>query len=148
MRTNIVGAAADAPFATLRRSLHVDPERGPQRLYPVVDASRRAGRRGHARSICSSIVDAAHGERSRALVVDRPQRRRSSRIPTSRCAWSCTGWPRPALTRFPVVERGPARRLVGMIALDDLLKARALNLEAEQRRERVLRVRFPTFRKA
>ena len=30
------------------------------------------------------------------------------------------------------------RRLVGMIALTDLLKARALNLDAEQRRERVL----------
>jgi CBS domain-containing protein len=55
-----------------------------------------------------------------------------------------------ALTRFPVVERGPSRRLLGMIALDDLLKARALNLEAEQRRERVLRVRFafPAFRRS
>ena len=41
------------------------------------------------------------------------------------------------LTRFPVVERDN-RRLVGMIALADLLKARALNLDAEQRRERVL----------
>jgi hypothetical protein len=30
-----------------------------------------------------------------------------------------------------------------MIALDDLLKARAKNLDAEHRRERVLRVRFP-----
>jgi CBS domain-containing protein len=47
------------------------------------------------------------------------------------------------LTRFPVVERGPAGKLLGMIALDDLLKARVRNLEAERRRERVLRVRFP-----
>ena len=47
------------------------------------------------------------------------------------------------LTRFPVVERGPEPRLLGMIALDDLLKARTRNLDAEQRRERVLRVRFP-----
>jgi len=30
-----------------------------------------------------------------------------------------------------------------MIALEDLLKARVLNLEAEHRRERHLRVRFP-----
>jgi chloride channel protein, CIC family len=41
------------------------------------------------------------------------------------------------LTRFPVVDRDHSR-LVGMIALTDLLKARALNLDAEQRRERVL----------
>ena len=40
------------------------------------------------------------------------------------------------LTRFPVVTREQSR-LIGMIALSDLLKARALNLEAEQRRERV-----------
>ena len=44
------------------------------------------------------------------------------------------------LTRFPVVDRD--RRLVGMIALTDLLKARALNLDAEQRRERVLGTRI------
>jgi hypothetical protein len=45
------------------------------------------------------------------------------------------------LTRFPVVEPGADRRLVGMIGLFDLLKARVRTLEAEQRRERVLRVR-------
>ena len=32
--------------------------------------------------------------------------------------------------------------MIRIIALDDLLKARALNLEAERRRERVLRPRF------
>ena len=48
------------------------------------------------------------------------------------------------LTRFPVVSRDQGR-LVGMIGLADLLKARAMNLEAEQRRERVLgaRVAWP-----
>jgi hypothetical protein len=30
-----------------------------------------------------------------------------------------------------------------MVALDDLLKARVMNLEADRRRERVLKVRFP-----
>ena len=44
------------------------------------------------------------------------------------------------LTRFPVVERGADRRLVGVISLEDLLKARVHNLEAEHRRERILRV--------
>jgi CBS domain-containing protein len=44
------------------------------------------------------------------------------------------------LTRFPIVDR-ERRRLVGMIALFDLLEARARNLEAERRRERILAVR-------
>ena len=46
------------------------------------------------------------------------------------------------LTRLPVVEPGEARRLVGMIALSDLLKARVRSLEAERRRERVLPLRL------
>ena len=48
-------------------------------------------------------------------------------------------------TQFPVVERGASPKLVGLIALDDLLLARQRNLEVERRRERVLRLRpgFP-----
>ena len=46
------------------------------------------------------------------------------------------------LTRFPVVERGEARRLIGMVALSDLLQARVRSLEAERRRERVLPLRL------
>jgi hypothetical protein len=45
------------------------------------------------------------------------------------------------LTHFPVVERSNGQQFVGLIALDDLLRARALNLEAERRRERVFK--FP-----
>ena len=47
------------------------------------------------------------------------------------------------LTRFPVVERGQHGRLVGMIALTDLLVARTKNLEAEERRERVFALPRP-----
>jgi hypothetical protein len=46
------------------------------------------------------------------------------------------------LTRFPVVERTDRRRLVGMVALTDLLEGRVRNLEAERRRERVLPLRL------
>jgi CBS domain-containing protein len=46
------------------------------------------------------------------------------------------------LTRFPVVERGNPRKIVGMVSLNDLLKARERNLEEERERERVLRLRF------
>jgi H+/Cl- antiporter ClcA len=52
------------------------------------------------------------------------------------------------LTRLPVVERrGEQLKLLGMISLNDLLKARTVNLEAERTRERVLplRVLLPRF---
>jgi len=50
------------------------------------------------------------------------------------------------LTRFPVVERDGSRKLVGIVSLNDLLKARARTLDAERRRERVLplRLTFPS----
>jgi CBS domain-containing protein len=49
-------------------------------------------------------------------------------------------------TRFPVVDRDDPKRLVGMVSLDDLLRARSRNLEEERARERVLRLRLPIGR--
>lgn len=43
-------------------------------------------------------------------------------------------------TRLPVVDRDNPRKLVGMISLGDLLKARVRNLEEERHRERILRL--------
>jgi H+/Cl- antiporter ClcA len=47
------------------------------------------------------------------------------------------------LTRMPIVERGPTRKLVGIVSLEDLLQARTRDLQEERKRERVLRVRLP-----
>jgi CBS domain-containing protein len=46
-----------------------------------------------------------------------------------------------AVTRLPVVERSTGKFL-GLISLDDLLKARSRHLEEERRRERTLNLRF------
>ena len=46
------------------------------------------------------------------------------------------------LTRFPVVERENPQKLLGMVSLSDLLKARTRNLEEERQRERVLHMRL------
>jgi len=45
------------------------------------------------------------------------------------------------LTRMPVVER-ETRKFLGLVSLDDLLKARTRHLEEERRRERPLKFRF------
>ena len=44
-------------------------------------------------------------------------------------------------TRMPVVERDSGK-IVGLVALDDLLKARTRHLEEEQRRDRPLKLKF------
>ena len=46
------------------------------------------------------------------------------------------------LTRLLVVEPNDPRKLVGIVSLNDLLKARVRSLEDERRRERVLSVRL------
>jgi CBS domain-containing protein len=141
MRSNIVALPAGAAYDTLVTSLRVDPEKGPQRLYPVVDEAMQllgvvtrvdlqqavGERPGDALAQLDAIV------RREAVVVypDDPLR-----VVVYKMAET-------GLTRFPVVERSGARRLLGMVALDDLLQARTRNLDAERRRERVLRVRFP-----
>jgi CBS domain containing-hemolysin-like protein len=45
-------------------------------------------------------------------------------------------------TRFPVFDPD-GEHIVGMISLNDLLRARSRNLEDERARERVLRIRMP-----
>lgn len=45
------------------------------------------------------------------------------------------------ITRMPVID-ADTRKFLGLIALDDLLKARARHLEEEKRREQVLSLRF------
>ncbi|MEO8499481.1 MAG: CBS domain-containing protein, partial [Vicinamibacteria bacterium] len=53
-------------------------------------------------------------------------------------------------TRLPVVDAEGSGRFMGIISLEDLLKARALNLDAERRRERVrpLDLLFPNRKRA
>jgi CBS domain-containing protein len=142
MRQNIVALPTAARLDALVRSLRVDPSKGPQRLYPIVDEATnvvgvvtRVDLQQHVASAGTDDDDARLADiiRDEPVVAypDEPLR-----VVVQRMAET-------GLTRFPVVERGRERKLLGLIALDDLLKARALNLEAERRRERVLRVRIP-----
>jgi len=139
MRTKIAALPSRARLDSLADSLHVDGSGRRQRLYPVIDENRAllgvatrndlqklvdrsvAGRNPELHSIVKPDPVVAYPDEPLRLVVYRMAE---------------TG-----LTRFPVIERR-TRALVGMIALTDLLKARALTLDAEHRRERVLGARI------
>jgi CIC family chloride channel protein len=138
MRTNTVAIAGDTPVEMLRQALHGtpgSPERRPQRLYPVVggDGSlagviTRKELQTLVESGAAPNVGAFVGNTTRTPTVAYPDE--PLRVVVYRMAGT-------GLTRFPVVERGAHGRLIGMIALTDLLVARTKNLEAEERRERV-----------
>jgi CBS domain-containing protein len=134
VRSNIVALSAAMTLEEARTIVGESPRpRRRQRLYPVVDHDHRllgVVTRSHLEhsihrappSMC--IADIAH---SLPVVAhpDEPLRAVVHRM-------ASTG-----LTRFPVVERGLERRLVGMISLSDLLAGRTRTLDAEHRRERV-----------
>ncbi|HZP80055.1 MAG TPA: chloride channel protein [Chthonomonadaceae bacterium] len=145
MRTNIVALHADMSLQELSTSLHHGSgQRSAQRLYPVVDAQNRLTGVVSREQLLEWIREPgrdgtgpplAEWMRTDPIVAyeDEPLR-----VVVYRMAET-------GRTRLPVIARDGTRRLVGMISLDDLLKARALNMEAERRRERVLplRLAFP-----
>jgi len=140
MRAGVAALPIDAPLERLAAPVRVDALGGPQRLYPVVAAD------GALEGVVTRFD--LHGLVTRAAVdpgakletilrkaptvahPDEPLRAIVHRMAET------------GLTHFPIVERGASRRLLGMISLEDLLKARALNLESERRRERVMNVRL------
>jgi CBS domain-containing protein len=135
MRTSIAALPADAPYDTLRHSLHGDSSRGRQRLYPVIGEGQElvgVVTRGDLQTVADAAPDRSNAPLA-AILKTTP----SVAYPDESLRMIVYRMAETGLTRFPVIDR-EGRRLVGMIALTDLLKARALNLDAEQRRERVL----------
>src|SRR5215475_9448113 len=140
MRTTIAALPSRARLDTLAQSLHGgDGHRRRQRLYPVVDEQRTL--LGVAtRNDLQRLVDATPAGRVPELqAIVRPDPLVA--YPDEPLRLVVYRMAETGLTRFPVVER-QTRAVVGMIALTDLLKARALTLDAEHRRERVLGARI------
>jgi CIC family chloride channel protein len=129
MRTKVVALASSTRVADLGHALHGDTAHG-QRLYPVVEGERLLGVAGRSAllQLASSagagqtLADAVSGT---AVVAhpDEPLRAVVYRMAE-------TGH-----TRLPVINGD--RQLVGLVSLEDLLTARARNLDAERRRERL-----------
>ncbi len=140
MRSNIATLRTTTNREALVDALRADPTKPLQRLFPVVDDSTHL----------AGVVTRADLEQ---FVAKHPSDGQIDLTPIVRVTPTMAHPDEPlryvvhrmaatGITRFPVVTRGDDRKLLGVIALDDLLKARSLNLEAERRRERVLRMSF------
>jgi H+/Cl- antiporter ClcA/CBS domain-containing protein len=139
MRTNVVVLPASFTIQEMQHSLRTD-HRHSQRLLPVVDeAGQLVGvlTRGDLRGWTAEHRDDAQLERPlRELVrtdavLAYPDE--SLRAVVYRMA-------EKGFTRMPVVDR--VGKFLGLVSLDDLLKARGRHLEEERRRDRPLKLRF------
>ena len=137
-RSAVVSLPADATAEMVEASMKEGPRgRNQQRLFPVVDADR---------TLVGAITRAdlrAWLERARAApgrakplgdVIEWRPVVAIDDEPLRMVVFRMAG---KGVTRLPVVKRDTGE-FVGMIALADLLVARARLLEAEERRERVL----------
>jgi CBS domain-containing protein len=139
MRTNVVVLPAGFTVQEMQHSLRTD-HRHSQRLLPVVDeAGQLVGvlTRGDLREALAEHGDALLRRPLREFVrtgtvvayPDEPLR-----VVVYRMA-------EKGFTRLPVVDRATGKFL-GLVSLDDLLKARGRHQEEERRRERPLKLRF------
>lgn len=143
MRTNIVVLPAHITRAALAKIIG---GRGGQRgniqhLYPVIDENEHMVGVATRRDLETILEQTAQEEQDWRLadlvksspIVSYPDE--TLRIAVYRMAE--TGF-----TRLPVVDRADPQKLVGLVSLNDLLKARMRHLEEDRRRERVLRLRL------
>jgi CBS domain-containing protein len=139
MRTKVVVLSSTSTLGELQQLLRTDHHQN-QRLLPVVnpegqfvgvltrgDISTRIEAEGEAvlqRSLAELVrrehVEAYPDEPLRAVVYRMAEK---------------------GITRMSVVEQG-TKRFLGLVSLEDLLKARGRNLDEERRRERTLKLCF------
>ena len=135
MRTKVAVLAAGSTVGEVSQSLRVDP-RHEQRLLPVVHADgrlagvlTRGDLRKHMEQNGAAALEQPICELVRTTAVeaypDEPLRVVVYRMAEKGCS------------RMPVLER-TTRQFLGLVSLNDLLKARSRHLEEERRRERVL----------
>jgi H+/Cl- antiporter ClcA len=138
MQLDVVALPADASLEGAMTALHATPAAENECLFPALDAAGAfAGvftRRELERAARMSDDAAGIGPLLRRDVVTaRPDE--PLRVVVHRMAET-------GLTRLPVVEGAAPARLLGLVTLKDMLKARVRHLEEERRRERVLPLSF------
>ena len=140
MRSNIVAFPAKSTRSQLAATLNADHGQRGQYLFPVVDDDR-------------TLTGVITRNRFQELAEDPAAgSRRMGELANSEPQVALAGEPLRAVvyrmaetgfTRMPVVESEHSRKLVGMVSLNDLLRARSRSLEEERHRERVLRIHLP-----
>ena len=146
MRTNVVVLPDKATLEQAYRMIHSTESPKGQHLFPVLDSVNNlvgVVTRNQLVRLFEETPDAAPmiylseiaTRNPHTAFEDEPLRAVVNRMAESN------------FTRFPVLDARGEGRIIGMVSLNDLLRARSRNLEEERARERVLRIRMPFGRR-
>ncbi|MGA8028741.1 MAG: chloride channel protein [Bryobacteraceae bacterium] len=147
MRTNVVALPADAPLEEAREAVRPTQKEHGQHLFPIVEKDKELIGVVSRNHLLKLFEDSRAGETTiplREIASGFPVVARADeplRVVVYRMVET-------GLTRLPVVDPENEKRLLGMVSLHDLLRARSRNLEEERSRERVLRLRMPMRRQS
>jgi chloride channel protein, CIC family len=143
MRTQIARLTPEASLDQVRRALEVSDKLGVQRLFPV------QGEDGKMHGVIprwdlEQFVAGRKGDSLADLVIASPVTAFSDeRLTTVVRRMASSGF-----TKLPVVKREEPEKVVGIISISDLLKARSAAQETEELRERVLQLSVPLLFRA
>jgi len=140
MRSQIVAFPAGTTANELAASFHIDHERRGQFLYPVLGPERQLAGVITRYDLQKLLENRDRDTRPLGDVAQRDPVVAYADEPLRTVVYRMAD---TGFTRLPVVENSEHGTLVGMISLNDLLRARTRALEEERRRERVLRIRLP-----
>jgi chloride channel protein, CIC family len=141
MKTNIVVLPSDTTLEEAHHLIHSTTSPKGQHLFPVLNSSKeligvvtrnQLAQLYQQRSPKATDIRLSEiAQKPLVAFSDEPLRTVVNRM-------ADTGF-----TRFPVLDPAGDGKIVGMVALNDLLHARTRTLSEERARERVLRIRMP-----
>jgi CIC family chloride channel protein len=141
MRTNITALPARSTLAEVKKAMIRHEVGDGQRVYPIIDEQNSV--LGVVTRADLQVMEDHDGSSGKVKLSDLAKPQPLFAHPDEPLRYVVNRMAASAVTRFPVVERGPENRLLGMISLEDLLKAREFSLHEELQKERVLHLRFP-----
>jgi len=145
MRTKLVVFPASQTLRELAASFRIDHSPKGQYLYPVVDGDRRligVLTRKDVHALLSG------NGRSESTLGEQARRQTQVAFPDEPLRVIVYRMAETGFTRLPVVDPEDGQKLLGLVSLEDLLRARTRNLTEERHRERVLRIRLPLGNRA
>jgi chloride channel protein, CIC family len=143
MQTTITAFPGETTIAELEQILeHNENPRG-QRVYPVIDSQQRVLGVMTRRDLLEKMKGLRKGDAENIQLSDMLTKLPVVAYPDEPLRFVVNRMAATGLTRFPVVKHNGGQELLGLISLQDLLKARELSVAEEHHRERVLRLRIP-----